>query len=586
MKKKILEFKNLSISFQEGKKIVKNLSFSLYEKETLALVGESGSGKSITALASMKLLPNNAKIDGSIFFENNNLLLQEEKELQKIRGNKVSYIFQEPMTSLNPLQTIQKQIKESLILHQKLSQNEASEKVVWLLEMVGLSKINNEIPSYPHQLSGGQRQRSMIAMALCNNPKILIADEPTTSLDLSVENKILNLLEDLKRQIGMSILFITHDLNVVKQIADNVVVMQSGKIVEKGTTENILNNPKMDYTRKLISEPEKIYKKKNYNNTPVIEVRNVSVNYPIRTSIFKRTKKNYLAVNNVSFKIAAGETLGIVGESGSGKSTLGKSIMRLVKPTSGKIKIRGKEITSLSKKEMFPIRKEVQIVFQDPYSSLNPRFTVGKIVSEGMSLHNICKDTEIHNKLIETFEKVGLREFHINNYPHEFSGGQRQRIGLARALALNPSLIIADEPVSALDVSVQAQVINLFMDLQEEFELSYMFIAHDLSVIAQICSKIGVMYLGNIVELTDRETLFKNPQHPYTKALLASIPLPNPQSKKKQYQLIKGDIPSPTNPPSGCKFHTRCPFSKKICIEEIPHLKKIDKDHHVSCHLI
>ena len=318
----------------------------------------------------------------------------------------------------------------------------------------------------------------------------------------------------------------------------------------------------------------------------LLEIINLKTYFPIKKGILGLQKEYVKAVDDVTLSIKPGETLGIVGESGSGKSTLGKSIMRLVRPTSGKIKIRGKEITSLSKKEMFPIRKEVQIVFQDPYSSLNPRFTVGKIVSEGMRLHNICKDTEIHNKLIETFEKVGLREFHINNYPHEFSGGQRQRIGLARALALNPSLIIADEPVSALDVSVQAQVINLFMDLQEEFELSYMFIAHDLSVIAQICSKIGVMYLGNIVELTDRETLFKNPQHPYTKALLSSIPLPNPQSKKKQHQLIKGDIPSPTNPPSGCKFHTRCPFAKKICIEEIPHLKKIDKDHHVSCHLI
>ena len=260
--------------------------------------------------------------------------------------------------------------------------------------------------------------------------------------------------------------------------------------------------------------------------------------------------------------------------------------MRLVKPTSGTIKVRGKDITSLSKNEMFPIRKDVQIIFQDPYSSLNPRLTVGKIVSEGMYLHKVCNEIEIKERLKEIFEKVGLSEFHINNYPHEFSGGQRQRIGLARALALNPSLIIADEPVSALDVSVQAQVINLFMDLQEEFQLSYMFIAHDLSVIAQICSKIGVMYLGNIVEITDRKTLFKNPQHPYTKALLSSIPMPNPQSRKKQHLLIKGDIPSPTNPPIGCKFHTRCPHATKLCSEQMPVLKEIDKEHQVACHLV
>ena len=326
--------------------------------------------------------------------------------------------------------------------------------------------------------------------------------------------------------------------------------------------------------------------KNNVEDNLLLEVINLKTYFPVKKGILGFQKEFVKAVDDVTLSIKLGETLGIVGESGSGKSTLGKSIMRLVKPTSGKIKIRGKEITSLSKKDMFPIRKDVQIVFQDPYSSLNPRFTVGKIVSEGMRLHNICQETEIQEKLIQTFEKVGLREFHISNYPHEFSGGQRQRIGLARALALNPSLIIADEPVSALDVSVQAQVINLFMDLQEEFGLSYMFIAHDLSVIAQICSTIGVMYLGNIVEITDRKTLFKNPQHPYTKALLSSIPMPNPQAKKKHHHLIKGDIPSPTNPPSGCKFHTRCPFSKKICSEETPYLKKIDKDHQVACHLV
>ena len=318
----------------------------------------------------------------------------------------------------------------------------------------------------------------------------------------------------------------------------------------------------------------------------ILEVINLKTYFPIKKGILGFKKKYVKAVDNVSLEIKAGETFGIVGESGSGKSTLGKSIMRLVKPTSGTIKIKGKDITSLSKNEMFPIRKDVQIVFQDPYSSLNPRLTVGKIVSEGMYLHKICNEIQIKERLKEIFEKVGLSEFHINNYPHEFSGGQRQRIGLARALALNPSLIIADEPVSALDVSVQAQVINLFMDLQEEFQLSYMFIAHDLSVIAQICSKIGVMYLGNIVEITDRKTLFKNPQHPYTKALLSSIPMPNPQSRKKQHLLIKGDIPSPTNPPIGCKFHTRCPHATKVCSEQIPALKEIDKEHQVACHLV
>ncbi len=325
---------------------------------------------------------------------------------------------------------------------------------------------------------------------------------------------------------------------------------------------------------------------KNKQGNLLLEVINLKTYFPVKRSIFNLKNQYVKAVDGVSLNLKFGETLGIVGESGSGKSTLGKSIIRLVNPTSGKIKIKGKEILSLSKKDMFPIRKDVQIVFQDPYSSLNPRFTVGKIVSEGMRLHKICHETEIKKKLIEIFEKVGLREFHLNNYPHEFSGGQRQRIGLARALALSPNLIIADEPVSALDVSVQAQVINLFMDLQEEFGLSYMFIAHDLSVIAQICSKIAVMYLGNIVEISDRKDLFKNPLHPYTKALLSAIPKPNPRLKKKQYQLIKGDIPSPTNPPSGCKFHTRCPIARKICSQEIPYLKTIENNHEVACHLV
>ena len=363
MKKKILEFQNLSISFQKNQQVVNNLSFSLYEKETLALVGESGSGKSVTALASMKLLPSNAKTEGLINFENKNLLSLQEQEIQKIRGNKVSFIFQEPMTSLNPLQTIQKQIKESIILHQNLNQNEALAKVFWLLRMVGLSNIDEKIPRYPHQLSGGQRQRAMIAMALSNDPKVLIADEPTTSLDVSVENKILHLLEDLKKSFGMSILFITHDLNVVKRMADKVVVMQSGKIIETGLTKNIINNPKMDYTRKLFSEPEKIIKKKKTTNYPLVEVKNIIVDYPIRTSIFSRSKKKYRAVNEVNFRIAPGETLGIVGESGSGKSSLALGILRLIH-SEGDILLEKKSIRNLRETISLRLEKIFKLFFK------------------------------------------------------------------------------------------------------------------------------------------------------------------------------------------------------------------------------
>ena len=520
MRKKILEFQNLSISFQGNNKVVKNLSFSLYEKETLALVGESGSGKSITALACMSLLPDNAKIEGNIFFEDKNLLVQEENQLQKFRGNKVSYIFQEPMTSLNPLQTIQHQIKESIILHQNLKKSEASEKVIWLLKMVGLSKINDDTPSYPHQLSGGQRQRAMIAMALSNNPKILIADEPTTSLDVSVENKILKLLEDLKSRFGMSILFITHDLNIVRKIANTIVVMQSGKIVEKGITKNILNNPQMVYTRKLISEPKKIYKKKKSNNIPVIEVRNISVNYPVRTSIFKRVKKKYKAVNDVSFKITAGETLGIVGESGSGKSSLGLGILRLIN-SDGEIFFENKSIRNLKGKELTQIRKDIQIVFQDPYGSLSPRMCVSEIIAEGLNEHHpYYSKAEIMRKVNESLENVELPTDILSRYPHEFSGGQRQRIAIARAIILRPKFLILDEPTSALDRTIQIQILKLLAKLQNRYNMAYLFISHDLRLMKFFTDKLIVMHQGTVVEKGLTANIFRKPESPYSKLLL------------------------------------------------------------------
>ncbi len=520
MRKKILEFQNLSISFQGNNKVVKNLSFSLYEKETLALVGESGSGKSITALACMSLLPDNAKIEGNIFFEDKNLLVQEENQLQKFRGNKVSYIFQEPMTSLNPLQTIQHQIKESIILHQNLKKSEASEKVIWLLKMVGLSKINNDTPSYPHQLSGGQRQRVMIAMALSNNPKILIADEPTTSLDVSVENKILKLLEDLKSRFGMSILFITHDLNIVRKIANTIVVMQSGKIVEKGITKNILNNPQMVYTRKLISEPKKIYKKKKSNNIPIIEVRNISVNYPVRTSIFKRVKKKYKAVNDVSFKITAGETLGIVGESGSGKSSLGLGILRLIN-SDGEIFFENKSIRNLKGKELTQIRKDIQIVFQDPYGSLSPRMCVSEIIAEGLNEHHpYYSKAEIMRKVNESLKNVELPTDILSRYPHEFSGGQRQRIAIARAIILRPKFLILDEPTSALDRTIQIQILKLLAKLQNRYNMAYLFISHDLRLMKFFTDKLIVMHQGTVVEKGLTTNIFRKPESPYSKLLL------------------------------------------------------------------
>ncbi len=527
MKKKILEFQNLSISFQEKTKVVNDVNFSLHENETLALIGESGSGKSVSALATMKLLPNDVKIEGSIFFENKNLLSLEEIEIQKIRGNKVSFIFQEPMTSLNPLQTIQKQIKESIILHQNLNKIDASEKVSWLLEMVGLSKIHHHNPSYPHQLSGGQRQRAMIAMALSNNPKILIADEPTTSLDVSVENKILNLLDDLKNQLNMSILFITHDLNVVKRVANNVVVMQKGKVVEKGSTQDIVNNPKKNYTRKLFSEPKKSYFKKNKSNKTIIEVNNISVNYALRTSIFKRVKQKYSAVKDVSFKIKAGETLGIVGESGSGKSSLGLGVLRLIN-SEGEIFFENKSIRNLRGKELVKIRKNIQIVFQDPYGSLSPRMCVSDIVAEGLNEHfpHLSK-IEIMSQVKESLSNVELPIDILSRYPHEFSGGQRQRIAIARALILKPKFLILDEPTSALDRTIQIQILNLLAKLQNKYNMAYLFISHDLRLMKFFTDKLLVMYQGRIVEEGLTKNIFKNPKNKYSKLLLESAFIKN-----------------------------------------------------------
>ena len=519
MKKKILEFQNLSISFQKNQQVVNNLSFSLYEKETLALVGESGSGKSVTALASMKLLPSNAKTEGLINFENKNLLSLQEQEIQKIRGNKVSFIFQEPMTSLNPLQTIQKQIKESIILHQNLNQNEALAKVFWLLRMVGLSNIDEKIPRYPHQLSGGQRQRAMIAMALSNDPKVLIADEPTTSLDVSVENKILHLLEDLKKSFGMSILFITHDLNVVKRMADKVVVMQSGKIIETGLTKNIINNPKMDYTRKLFSEPENIIKKKKTTNYPLVEVKNIIVDYPIRTSIFRRSKKKYRAVNEVNFRIAPGETLGIVGESGSGKSSLALGILRLIH-SEGDILLEKKSIRNLRGNNLIEIRKDIQIVFQDPYGSLSPRMCISEIISEGLNEHypNLSK-SEVMEKVKESIENVELPNDILTRYPHEFSGGQRQRIAIARAIILKPKFLILDEPTSALDRTIQLQILRLLNKLQNKYNMAYLFISHNLRLMKFFADRLLVMNKGSIVEEGSTLEIFKKPRSKYSKLL-------------------------------------------------------------------
>ena len=588
MKKVSLEVKNLSVEFDvRGQTVnaVRDVSWNVKKGETLAIVGESGSGKSVSALAILKLIPNPpGKItSGSIIFEGKNIIKTSDAEIRDIRGKKISMIFQEPMTSLNPLMTIGKQISEVLDRHLKLSKKETYQKAKNILDIVQIPDSKRWLNGYPHEMSGGMRQRVMIAMALVCEPTVLIADEPTTALDVTIQAQILGLIKKLQKDIGMSVVFITHDMGVVAEIADRVVVMLGGKKVEEGNVNEIFHNPKHPYTKSLLAvvprlgsmrgrslpakfsnldikrtEGDDVIKTNNNelidikdnvrrSEPPILEIENLTTRFSIKSS-FGFSKGNVHAVEGIDLLLQQGETIGIVGESGCGKSTLGKSIMRLVEPNSGKIKIRGKDIISLSKKDMFPIRKDVQIVFQDPYSSLNPRLTVGQIVSEGMKLHKVCHETEIKDKLIEVFKKVGLSEVHINNYPHEFSGGQRQRIGIARALALSPSIIIADEAVSALDVSIQAQVINLMMELQEEYGLSYLFISHDMAVIERVCHRVAVMYLGEIVELGSRSQVFENPQHPYTKKLMKAVPIADPKLRKKEFNLMTDEIPSLVKP--------------------------------------
>ena len=588
MKKVALEVKNLSVEFDvRGQKVnaVSDVSWNVKKGETLAIVGESGSGKSVSALAILKLIPNPpGKItSGSIFFEGENIIKTSNTEIRNIRGKKISMIFQEPMTSLNPLMTIGKQISEVLDRHLTLSKKETYQKAKNILDIVQIPDSKRWLNGYPHEMSGGMRQRVMIAMALVCEPTVLIADEPTTALDVTIQAQILGLIKKLQKDIGMSVVFITHDMGVVAEIADRVVVMLGGKKVEEGKVNEIFHNPKHPYTKSLLAvvprlgsmrgrslpakfsnldikrtEGDDVIETNNNelidikdnvrrSEPPILEIENLTTRFSIKSS-FGFSKGNVHAVEGIDLLLQQGETIGIVGESGCGKSTLGKSIMRLVEPYSGKIKVRGKDIISLSKKDMFSVRKDIQIVFQDPYSSLNPRLTVGQIVSEGMKLHKVCHETEIKDKLIEVFKKVGLSEFHINNYPHEFSGGQRQRIGIARALALSPSIIIADEAVSALDVSIQAQVINLMMELQEEYGLSYLFISHDMAVIERVCHKVAVMYLGEIVELGSRSQVFENPQHPYTIKLMKAVPIADPKFRKKEFNLMADEIPSLVKP--------------------------------------
>ena len=552
----ILKVNNLTVKFLSNKQendVVRKISFQLDKNKILGIVGESGSGKSVTALAILGLLSENATLEGEIFFKGKDLINISDKNIQKIRGRKIGMIFQEPMSSLNPTLTCGKQVYEVLKQHTGLNKKEIYEEVIALFEKVKLPNSDRIFNSYPHQISGGQKQRVMIAMAIACKPDILIADEPTTALDVTVQKEIILLLKELQEQNEMSILFISHDLPLVSEIADDVIVIYKGEIIEKGTTKDIFYHPKNEYTKGLInSKPSLIqrlkklptvndfmnheavseiystrerekFHQKIYASKPLLEIVALKKYFKRIGSFYK--KPPIKAIDNVSFKLYEGETLGLVGESGCGKTTLGRSILHLEKITSGKIFYKGKDVTHLSTLELRNLRKEIQIIFQDPFSSLNPRISVGNSILEPMTVHKILSSyNERKLYVLDLLKKVGLEEGHFNRYPHEFSGGQRQRIGVARAIALKPKLIICDESVSALDVSVQAQVLNLLNELKTAFNFSYIFISHDLAVVKYMSDQLIVMNQGKIEEINDADEIYRAPKSRYTKNLIAAIP--------------------------------------------------------------
>jgi peptide/nickel transport system ATP-binding protein len=555
----LLDIKNLNISFPsegEPNEVIHNISFRLNSNEILGIVGESGSGKSVSSLAILDLLPkNNCLVSGSILFEGEELLNNSKINFRKIRGNKISMIFQEPMSSLNPSLTCGFQVLEILQEHFTLSNTEAKEEVIRLFNKVKLPRPESIFDQYPHQISGGQKQRVMIAMAISCKPKILIADEPTTALDVTVQKEIIYLLKELQQETQMSILFISHDLGLVSEIANNVVVMFKGAIVEQGTAEQIFKNPIKEYTKALInSKPSLRYRLKKlptvedyiedkvelnpetkeerelkhqeiYKKEPFLEVNNLKKYFGGEKTFMGKKRNQVKAVDGVSFKIYEGETVGLVGESGCGKTTLGRAILGLEKITEGEVLYKGKDISKFSKKESQLLKKEIQIIFQDPFSSLNPRIPVGKAILEPMQVHGILNSNkERKQKVLDILKRVGLDKSHYHRYPHEFSGGQRQRIGIARTIALNPKLIVCDESVSALDVSVQAQVLNLLNELKLDFGFTYIFISHDLSVVKFMSDQLLVMNQGKIEEMGDADAIYEDPQKEYTQKLIDAIP--------------------------------------------------------------
>ena len=576
----VLSVRDLTTAFRvegEWNTVVNGISFDVAERETVAIVGESGSGKSVTALSIMRRLPAaNSRATGHILFEGKDLLQLHEEQMRQVRGDRISMIFQEPMTSLNPVLTLGFQIAEALIYHRGLDRSAAEAETLRILERVRIPSAKSRLHEYPHRLSGGMRQRVMIAMALACKPKLLIADEPTTALDVTIQAEILELVKMLQDEEGMSVIFITHDMGVVAEIADRVVVMLKGDAVEQEPTLQLFSAPREPYTRALLAAVPRLGSMKGKRSPqrfaiasevdpvtgvraeaadavstvrvaerPVLEVANLVTRFDIPSGLFGRIRTRVHAVENISFSLHAGETLSLVGESGCGKSTTGRSILRLVEPYAGRVMFEGQDVRALDKMALRAARRRMQMIFQDPFASLNPRKTVGGAIAEPIIVHGLADRAGAREMVRELLRKVGLSPDMASRFPHEFSGGQRQRLCIARALALSPKLLVADEAVSALDVSIKAQVINLMMDLQSEMGLAYLFISHDIAVVERVSHRIAVMYLGEIVEIGPRSAVMENPQHPYTRKLMSAVPIPEAGRRRIRRGLSTTEIPSP-----------------------------------------
>ena len=592
----VLEVQGLTVRFDTSERsvvAVKDLGFHVRAGEVLAIVGESGSGKSVTSLSVMRLIEHGGGTiaSGKISFTRRNggkldLAKAADSVMRTIRGGEISMIFQEPMTSLNPVFSVGTQVAEAVMLHQGLSHAEAEAEALRMLELVRIPEAKQILKRYPHQLSGGMRQRVMIAMALSCKPSLLIADEPTTALDVTIQAQILQLIRQLQEEMGMAVIFITHDMGVVAEVADRVLVMYHGEAVEEGTCEQIFHNPRHPYTQSLLAAvprlgsmrgtdepapfpllritdpeaeqlgtadmdetpvdmPEPVASAPSVSDGHVLSEDNLITRFDVETGFWGKVKRRVHAVEQVSFNLYPGETLGLVGESGCGKSTIGRSLIGLETPRSGSIVFNGQELTQVSGSQLQKLRRNIQYVFQDPYAALDPRLTVGFSIMEPLLIHKVCSRQEAERRVGELLERVDLDPAMAVRYPHEFSGGQRQRVCIARALAMNPEIIIADESVSALDVSVRAQIINLLLALQKEFRIAFLFISHDMAVIERVCHRVAVMYLGQIVELGSRRDVFENPLHPYTKRLMSAVPIPDPSRRTMSHTLLTGEIPSP-----------------------------------------